>query len=181
MATSAALFDPGATFGDFFYPPLVHLVGGIPAALGLAAQDWSTIALNLVFVPVLAAGCYGVGKLTYGPTAGLLAAVFALGTPMILSLFHTFLLDAPLAAMVAISLWAMLASDRFSRRRETALAGVLIGLAVLVKTPALLFLAGPGAVMLIGGGWRQWRNIADRRRPGAADRRPVLPRATSTR
>lgn len=29
----------------------------------------------------------------------------------------------------------------------------------MVKTPALLFLAGPVAVMLIGGGWRRWRNL----------------------
>ena len=76
---------------------------------------------------------------------------------------------------VAITLWALLASDRFSRRRETALAGALLGLATLTKTPAPLFLAGPAAVMLIGGGWRQWRNQADRRRRRPARRRAVLP------
>jgi hypothetical protein len=154
-----ALFDPGATFGDYFYPPLVHLVGGIPAALGLAATDWSTIAINLVFVPLLAAGCYGVGRMTYGPLGGLLAAIFALGTPMILSLFHVFLVDAPLAATVAVALWALLASERFANARISALAGALLGLATMTKTPAPLFLAGPIAVMLIGGGWRHWRNL----------------------
>jgi hypothetical protein len=154
-----AIIDPGAIFGDFFYPPLVHVVGGIPVALGLAAQDWGTIAVNIVFVPMLAAGCFLIGRMTYGPLAGVLAVIFALGTPMILSLFHVFILDAPLAATVAIALAALLASDRFSRRRESALAGALIGLAVMVKTPALLFLAGPVAVMLIGGGWRRWRNL----------------------
>jgi Dolichyl-phosphate-mannose-protein mannosyltransferase len=156
----ASFFDPGAKYSEeFFYPPLVHIVGSIPSALGLALQDWSVIAVNLVFVPMLAAGCFGVGRMTYGPTAGLLAVIFALGTPMVLSLFHVFLLDAPLAGSVAIALWALLASDRFSRRKESAIAGALVGLAVLVKTPAPLFLAGPIAVMLIAGGWRQWRNV----------------------
>jgi len=153
-------FDPGAQFGeDFFYPPLVYFIGSIPSALGLATQDWAVIAANLVFVPMLSAGCFLVGRMTYGPTAGLLAVVFALATPMVLSLFHVFMLDAPLAGSVAITLWALLASDRFSRRRETALAGALLGVATLTKTPAPLFLAGPAAVMLIGGGWRQWRNL----------------------
>jgi hypothetical protein len=146
--------------GAFFYPPLVRWIGAIPAALGLAVEDWGTIALNLVFVPMLAGGCYLVGRLTYGPLAGMLAAIFALGTPMILSLFHVFLLDAPLAAIVALALWALLASDRFARRRESVIAGALVGVAVMVKTTAPIFLAGPVLVMLIGGGWRRSRNLA---------------------
>lgn len=155
------LVDHGATWGDqFFYPPLVHLIGGIPAAFGLAVEDWGVIAVNLVFVPLLALGCYQTGKLLYGPTGGVLATVFALATPMILSLFHVFLLDAPLAAITAVTLWALLASERFERRRESVIAGALIGVGLLVKTPAPLFVAGPIAVMLVAGGWRQWRNLA---------------------
>ena len=41
----AKFFDPGAQYGEeFFYPPLVHFVGGIPSALRLATQDWAVIA-----------------------------------------------------------------------------------------------------------------------------------------
>lgn len=143
----------------FFYPPLARLVGAVPGALGLAVEDWGTIALNLVFVPLLAAGCYGIGRRTYGPRAGMLAAIFALGSPIVLSMFHVFLLDAPLAAMVAVATWALLASERFGKRRESVLAGVLIGLAILVKTAAPLFVVGPIVVMLLGGGWRRWQNV----------------------
>jgi hypothetical protein len=151
-------YDPNT---DRFYPPLVQLVGGIAPALHLEPiQDWGEVAINLVFVPMLAAGTYLVGKRVYGPTAGLLAAVFALGTPMVLSLFHVFLLDAPLAATVAIALAALIASERFYDRRASVIAGALIGLAMLVKTIAPLYLAGPILVMLLGGGWRQWRNLA---------------------
>ncbi len=45
--------------GAFFYPPLVHWIGAIPVALGLSPVDFGTFALNLVFVPLLAAGCFG--------------------------------------------------------------------------------------------------------------------------
>jgi hypothetical protein len=160
-------FDIGGLIGyradatsQFFYPPVGRFVAGIAPALGLDVQDWGVVIVNLVFVPMLAFGTYLVGKLVYGPFAGMLAAAFALVTPMVLDLFHVFMLDAPLAATVAIALWAFLASDRFSKRRETVLAGALLGLAVMVKTTAPIFFVGPVLAMLAGGGWREWRNIA---------------------
>src|SRR5262245_38448207 len=51
---------------DFFYPPLVRTIGAIPELLGLNVYDWGTILLNLIFVPLLAAGCYLVGRRVYG-------------------------------------------------------------------------------------------------------------------
>lgn len=149
--------DAGA---EFFYPPAARFVAGVPAAFGLEVEDWGVVLVNLVFVPMLAFGCFLVGRLVYGPLAGVLAAGFALATPMVLDLFHVFMLDAPLAAVVALTLWAFLASDRFARRRESVLAGALLGLGVMVKTTAPIFLVGTVLVMLAGGGWRQWRNIA---------------------
>lgn len=153
------VFAPSPEEG-FFYPPLVRWIGAVPAALGLVVEDWGTIAINLIFVPMLAAGCYLVGKLTYGPLAGVLAAVFALGSPMVLNLFHVFLIDAPLAGVVAITVWALLASDRFQDRRMSMVAGALAGVGLMVKTTAPVFLVGPVLVMLVGGGWRRWRNVA---------------------
>jgi hypothetical protein len=160
-------FDIGGLIGyradatsGFFYPPVGRFIAGIAPALGLNVQDWGVVIVNLVFVPMLAFGTYLVGKLVYGPFAGMLAAGFALVTPMVLDLFHVFMLDAPLTATVALALWAFLASDRFSKRRETVLAGALLGLAIMVKTTAPIFLAGPALVMLAGGGWRQWKNMA---------------------
>ncbi len=156
-----SIVDLGPYGDNFFYPPLVHLIGAIPGALGLGpVEDWATIAINLVFVPVLAAGTYLTGKLIYGARAGMLAALFALGSPIVLSLFHVFVLDAPLAAMTAITFAALLASERFSDRRWSVVAGALAGLALLTKTSAPLYLAGPLAAMLALGGWRQWRNLA---------------------
>lgn len=145
---------------DFFYPPLVRFVGAVPELLGLNVYDWGTIAVNLVFVPLLAAGCFLVGRRVYGPTAGLLAAIFALGTPMVLQLFHVFILDAALAGITAITVWALLATERFSDRRASLIAGLILGVGLLTKTPAPLFVLGVIAVMLAGGGWRYWRNVA---------------------
>jgi uncharacterized membrane protein YsdA (DUF1294 family) len=141
------------------YPPLGHLIG----ALGIFVGGYSTssviLALNLVFVPLLAAGCYGVGRLVGGPRAGLLAAVFALGTPIIVSEAHEAYLDPAQAAFVAVSVWGILASRRFERFGIAALAGVATGLALMTKETTPVFLAGLLLVVIARGGWRHWRGL----------------------
>ena len=59
------------------YPPLVHLLG----ALTIFITDMHPMALimssNIGFVPLMAFGCYGVGKTFASERAGLLAGLFA--------------------------------------------------------------------------------------------------------
>ncbi len=150
-----------AWFKEFnTYPPFGHLIGALGVFVGGFSPASVIMASNLVFVPLLAAGCFGVGRLVYGSErAGLLAALFALGTPMIVSEFHEFILDPQQAAMVAVSVWAILASRRFERPGVSALAGALCGLAMLTKQTSIIFLAGPIAVVFIRGGWRNWKGI----------------------
>ena len=100
------------------------------------------MAQNLVFVPLLALGCYGTAKVAFGREAGLLAALFAFAVPMVLSLFHQALPDAPLTAMVAVTVWLLLASDRFARPAIAAAAGVAAGLGMYTKGTFVVFIAG---------------------------------------
>jgi len=121
------------------YPPLVHLVGAVALLLGPASTDTPIIAQNLVFVPLLALGCYGAGRVAYGRTVGLLAVVFALATPLVIDQFHSFLVDVPAAAMVAVTVWLVLG--------------------LLSKPPFALFIAGLVGVAVLRGGWRHWRGL----------------------
>lgn len=142
------------------YPPLGHLVGALAVFIGGFNPATVIVASNAVFVPLLAAGCFGVGRQVYGSDrAGLLAALFALGTPMIVSEFHEFILDPQQAALIAVSVWAILACRRFERPGIAALAGTLSGLAMLTKQTSIVFLAGPLAVAVLRGGWRNGRGI----------------------
>jgi uncharacterized membrane protein YsdA (DUF1294 family) len=141
------------------YPPLAPAVGALGVAIGGDSTGSVILALNLIFVPLLAASCYGTGKLVAGPRAGLLAAVFALGTPMILSEAHEAYLDPTQAAFVACAVWALLASRRFERWGVSALAGAVTGLAMMTKETTPIFLAGILLVMFVRGGWRHWRGL----------------------
>jgi len=149
-----------AWFTEFnTYPPLVHLVGALGVFIGGKSPMSVIIISNVVFVPLLAASCYGVGRLSQGPRAGLLAGLAALGTPIFVSQMHVFMLDPPEAAMVAASVWAILASARFARLSIAALAGVAVGLAMMTKSTSVIFVAGPVAVVLLRGGYRHWRGL----------------------
>jgi hypothetical protein len=149
-----------APFTDFnTYPPLGHLVGALGVFVGGHSSMAVILALNVVFVPLLAGACYGVGKLVTGPRAGLLAAIFALGAPMIVSEAHEAYVDPLQTSLVAVSVWTILASRRFERLGLAALAGGATGLAMLTKETTPIFLAGLLLVVLARGGWRHWRGL----------------------
>ncbi len=141
------------------YPPLTYLVAALGIAVGGVSVAAPIVAINLVFVPLLALGCYHVGRLIFNPQAGFLAVVFALGSPLIVAFFHVIIVDGPETAMVAVSLWGILACESFSRTRVSALAGLCVGMSMLTKEPAVFFVAGPILVALVRGGWRRWRGL----------------------
>lgn len=140
------------------YPPLVHVVGAAGAAVGGTTVQAVVIAENLVFVPLLALGCYGAGRVAFGPLAGLLALVFALAAPMMMSLFHVFMLDGPAAALAALSVWFLLASRRFSSLWWTFGAAAAAAAGMYVKATFIFFVVGLALALLVRGGWKHWRN-----------------------
>jgi hypothetical protein len=141
------------------YPPVGHLVGALGVAVGGYSMASVILALNLVFVPVLAFACYGVGKRVAGTRAGLLAVVFALGTPMIISEAHEVYLDPLQTAFIALSVYLIFASQRFERWGVAAAAGAVTGLAMLTKQTTPVFLVGLLIVVIARGGWRHWRGL----------------------
>ncbi|HEX5145920.1 MAG TPA: glycosyltransferase family 39 protein [Conexibacter sp.] len=142
-----------------YYPPLTFFVGGLATLVGGLDVSAPVVGENLVYVTLLAAGCYGTGRLLAGPQAGFLAVVFALGSPLLIEQFHVFMIDAPEAAMVAASVWLVLASARFERVGVAALAGLVVGLGLNSKEQYPLFVAGLLLVVLARGGWRNWRGL----------------------
>lgn len=157
LATGGQFTHPFTDFNT--YPPLVHFIGALAIFIAGLHPMALILSSNVVFVPLLAFGCFGVGRITYGPRAGLLAAVVALGSPMFVSMMHEYDIDPPQAALIAVTIWAVLASRRFERVGMSALAGGLAGLALMTKETSIVFLAGLLLVVLIRGGWRNWLGL----------------------
>lgn len=141
------------------YPPLVHVLGALTILIVGMHPMALILSSNLVFVPLLAFGCYGVGKIIAGKRAGLLAGLFALASPMFVSMMHLYDLDPPQAAMIAVSVWALLASRRFELLNLSLVSGVVCGLALMTKQTSLIFLGGLWLALIVRGGWRNWGGI----------------------
>lgn len=142
------------------YPPLTYVIGGLSALVGGIGVTAPIVGQNLVYVPLLALGCYQTGRLVQDRRTGFLAVVFVLGTPLVIEQFHVFMLDAPVTALVAVSVWLILASERFSRVGIALVAGIAVGLGMETKETFALYVVGLLAVVLLRGGWRNWRGVA---------------------
>ena len=85
------------------------------------------ILSNVVFLAILVFSTYGIGKALWSSRVGLLAALFAVTAPMFVSQFKEYMLDAPLAAMVAAALYFLIRCGSFSDRRFSLWFGVACG------------------------------------------------------
>ncbi len=155
--------EDGDVFAPFqewsSYPPLVHGIGAATTFITGLEVTGPVMALNLVFLVLLAIGCYGAGTVAFDRRVGALAVLFVLATPMVISQFHVFMLDAPSSAMVAMCVWLALASRRFERLDYTLAFGIAAGFGMLTKSTFIVFLIGIVLVMLARGGWDNWRNL----------------------
>lgn len=78
MIASGDLLRPFETW--IRYPPLVHLVGAAGMFIGGKEVAPAVTAQNVVFVPLLALGCYQAGRIAFNRLAGALAATALLVT-----------------------------------------------------------------------------------------------------
>lgn len=158
------MLQAGNLLGPFthetVYPILVHMVGALAVSVGGVSVASPVLGENLVFVPLLALGCYQTGRLLFGRLAGMLAVIFVFGSSLLISLSHVLLLDAPLTALVAVSVWLILASEDFSRPGVAAMAGLAVGLGLNAKVQFVLYVVGLIAIVMLHGGWRNRRGLA---------------------
>lgn len=141
------------------YPPLVYLLGAFATLVFGEGVPQFVIAEVAVFLPLLALGTYRAARLAYGARAGAWAAVFVLGSPLIVAQSHVFMLDLPQTAMVAVAIWLVLASRRFERGGVALAAGLACGLGMLTKNIFVLMVGGLVVVAVLRGGWRRPKGL----------------------
>ena len=135
-----------------FYPPIVPCTAGLlyftlPVAPPTAqAVMWAFLVLGTLAV-------FGVGRRLLDPDAGVLAAVLFATAPFVVFSLLNFQLDLPLAAMVALALYAVVRSERLARPGSSRALGVVLGLGMLTKPPFAACLSGT----LLWVAWRAQR------------------------
>lgn len=130
-----------------FYPPLVL------CAAAAVYRLWPTDvaagqSVILAFLALGMAATYLLGRRVADRGTGLAAALLFATAPFVVFSTLRFQLDLPLAAMVATALWALAATERFTRAHPALLAGLVLGLGMLTKPTFPVYVLPPMVLML---------------------------------
>lgn len=128
------------------YPPL----GYVPAALG--GPTWEgVVRAQAAWLALAGLGAYGIARRLSGIPAAAVAGVLVVTSPAAAWQVRLTMLDLPLAAMTALSVWALLESDE-----RPWLAGLTAGLALLTKWSWIFFggVAWLAVLLVRRPGWR---------------------------
>jgi hypothetical protein len=99
--------------------------------------------MNQFFLGLLMFGTYRLGRRLTGRAAGFAAAVAVASFGGVWQASHLFMLDVPMAAMTALALEFLLATDRFASARRSFLLGIVCGLGMLTKWMFVFYIAVP--------------------------------------
>ena len=129
--------------GYLFYPPLVYWVSDVFYAVSGSEAMWVAALSNVVWLAILVFATYGIGRRLWNARVGWLSVVFVVTAPMIVSSSKDYMLDVPLTAVAALSLYLLMRADGFTIRRFSLLFGAACGCGLLVKWSLPLVLALP--------------------------------------
>ncbi len=132
----------------FYYPPLIYWVS-IPVYLIFGASVSSAVLVSNLFLPILVFSTYGIGRRLWGRLVGLSSAIVVMSYPIVTSQFKEYQLDAPLMAMVALAVLALILAREFSIKWMSMAFGVVFGLGMLTKWTFIVAIAAPLAMALI--------------------------------
>ena len=116
-----------------YYPPFAYWVADVFYVAARRTDLWVAVLSQSVFLAILIGSTYGIGRQLGSSRGGLMAALFVATTPMLVSGFKDFMLDAPLAAMAALGLYLLIRSREFRVPWASLLFGVVCGLGMLTK------------------------------------------------
>ncbi len=145
------------------HPPLFFLSAVPLYRLFGASVDVGTM-VNVLYLAVLIGSVYGIGQRLGGRRVGLLAAFVVATFPAIYALSRLFYIELALTAMVALSVWLLLASDRFQNRTASLLFGLSLGLGLLTKYTYPVFIFAP--LCLVVARSKALKGLKDRLRAG---------------
>ncbi len=131
----------------FNYPPLYNLTM-VPFLHARADIADAGSAVNVIYLGALVVAVFLIGCTLMDAWSGLAAAMLIGFYPLIIMMARLTMLDLALTTWVAWGFYALIRSENFARSGWSAMFGALLGLGMLTKWTAFLYLAGPAAVSL---------------------------------
>jgi 4-amino-4-deoxy-L-arabinose transferase-like glycosyltransferase len=161
-----------AAVQDEYRPPLFGLsMAAMYKIFGVSADV--AVMANAFYMLVLLTACYGIGSKLGGRRLAMLGAVLVALIPLVFAMSRYSYFEFSLTALTALSIWLLLASERFEKRGVAVLLGLSLGLGALSKRVFPVFVVGALAVIFFQAGlprklWSRlrakprlrWRDVA---------------------
>ena len=128
-------------------PPLITVLP-TPFFLLLGRNAHVAYGINLVFMAVLFAAVFCIGRRYWDTRVGLLAAYITGTMPLLYGLSRWFMTDFALAALVSMAIYFLIGSHDFDDLRKTFLLGVTCGMGLLMKVTFPLYVVFPFVFVL---------------------------------
>ena len=125
-----------------FYPPLATCAAGA-LYLVFPITPLTAQVVMMGFLALALACVYGLGRRLADVETGLWAAFLFATAPFVVFSLTNFQLDLPLAAMVALTLYAILRTEDFGRPGWSLALGAAVGLGMLTKPPFAAYVGPP--------------------------------------
>jgi 4-amino-4-deoxy-L-arabinose transferase-like glycosyltransferase len=110
------------------------------------------VMVNVIYLAILVAASYGIGKKLGSRWSGLLGAFLVVALPLVFSMSRYAYFEFALTALAALSVYLLLASDGFQKRRNALLLGLVLGLGALLKRTFPIFVLGAIGVATLQAG-----------------------------
>ena len=151
IATLLTNLTPQTLFQAFTYhdyrPPALYLAAQPFYALLGRSMD-SVQMTNVVFMAIILLLTYALAMQIVQPIIALLAVAITAFLPMLMAMSRLYYMENFLTAVILFNLLALLCSDGFQRRGWALLWGLSLGLALLVKWTAPIYIILPTLFIL---------------------------------
>lgn len=123
-------------------PPLITVLPA-PFYLMLGRNPENAFGVNLVFIPILLASVYLLGRRCWNSRAGLIAAYVTATMPMLYGLARWYLIEFVLTAFICVGVLLLMESRNLGNPKSAFYIGVMWGLGLLLKVSFPLYYACP--------------------------------------
>lgn len=131
-----------------FYPPIVYLTTQVYYFFLGAGYEISRLSMSFYMLIFLLA-MFGIGYEMGGAFSGAATMALAASSPYVLNISVKYFLDFPCAAMVAVSLYFLLKTNKFRNRIFSLLFGIFFTFALLTKNFTVFYLFFPVLWLLL--------------------------------
>ena len=150
-----ASYDPGG-FVTVDKPPLGFWIQAASAKL-FGFQGWSLLLPQALAAVLSVALLYYLVRRTFGPVAGLLAALTLALTPITVATARNNTVDCLLVLVLLIAAWAVIRAAETGRLRWLVLCAVLVGLGFNIKMLQAYLLVPAFFLLYLLAAPRRWR------------------------